>query len=186
MALECLLLVRNPHVLCQLSGLLAHFGIDARVAATPEDALATLHNSRFDAVMVDCVEFDEGPEVLRRVHKMPANLRAIAFAIVSAETPLQERAAISASFVLERSLSAEGVNRTLRAARALMIAERRRYFRFKVDMTVSLVQGVNGKKGGIRFSYVSVRSRQALSEWLDQRAEEDGLTPKPQQRGGRG
>ena len=41
---------------------------------------------------------------------------------------------------------------------------------------------VSGKEGGIRFSHVPIRSRKALDEWLDQRAEEDDLTPKPQQR----
>ena len=230
MGLDCLLLVRDPALLRVLSGSMGQQGIETRIAASPEDALATLGNVKFDSVMVDCVEFEEGPEILRNVRKTAPNRRAIVFAIVAADTPMQERASTGANFVLERPVSTEMLNRSLRAARSLMVAERRRYFRFKVDMAVSLQQGQNeirvsatnisqggmavtwdakpltlewvgqvefrvpqggatvqakgevawvnaDKQAGIRFLQTSHKGREALDQWLGEKADEDGLMP---------
>jgi CheY-like chemotaxis protein len=146
MILDCLVVVRDPTLLRVLTGSLGQAGIAAKVCASAEDAIARLRDVKFDSVMVDCVELEEGAEVLRSVRRSPPNRKSIVFAIVDEECSPQERAATGANFVLERPIHPDLLNRSLRAARSLMVQEHRRYFRYKVDIAVSLILGNNERR----------------------------------------
>ena len=139
MSLDCLVVARDSNLLRVLSASLQHAGITAEVCHDGEEAALRLERSRFDSVMVDCVELEDGPEILRSVRKVGANRSAIVFAIVDGEATMQQRAETGANFVLERPIAMDVLARSLRAARSLMVQERRRYFRFPVDISVSLV-----------------------------------------------
>jgi CheY-like chemotaxis protein len=143
MSLECLLVVRDPNLQRILTQSLAHAGIHVEPCASPERAIDRLQHSKFDAVMVDCVEVDEAPEVLRRVRQAPPNRYSLVFAIVDREATPLERAETGANFLLERPILPEMLTRVLRAARGLMEQERRRYFRYPVETVVSLADGRN-------------------------------------------
>ncbi len=147
MSLDCLLVVRDPNLQRILVASLGQAGIQAEPCPTADRALARLQQSKFDSVMVDCVELDEGPEILRRVRQAPANRTSIVFAIVDVEATPQERADTGANFVLERPIAPEMLTRCVRAARSLMEQERRRYFRYPMEAPVSLVEGRNEVRG---------------------------------------
>ncbi|HZQ90234.1 MAG TPA: PilZ domain-containing protein [Terriglobales bacterium] len=149
MTLECLLVVRNPTLLRVLTDHLESAGIHPNVCAAADDALARLQATKFDAVMVDCVEVEDGAEVLRTVRASAPNRRAIVFAIVDGESTPRERAEMGANFVLERPISPDLLGRSLRAARNLMLQERRRYFRLPVSFGVSLLSGNNEIRGTV-------------------------------------
>lgn len=141
MRLTCLLVVRGSNLLNVLKAALAQARIEVKVSATADDALARLHAVKFDAIMVDCVEFEQGFEVLQGIRRTPPNRRSVVFAIVDEETSLHQRAQTGASFVLERPIHPDILTRSIRAAQSLMVAEHRRYFRFRAPMKGSLSRG---------------------------------------------
>ncbi len=160
MRVECLLVARDPNLLRMLTSSLTQLGIDANVCPDAEEAADWLHRSKFDSVMVDCVEFDlEGPRLLQKIRRAAPNSRSVIVAIVDNETTPVQRGALGAHFVLERPLQPDMLSRSLRAARSLMIQENRRYFRHPVDMPAWLiksssetrVQLTNVSMGGLAF-----------------------------------
>jgi hypothetical protein len=62
----------------------------------------------------------------------------VAFALLNGITSLETAFALGANFVLDKPLCPELSARSVRAARGLILRERRRYFRYPVDLTVSL------------------------------------------------
>jgi DNA-binding response OmpR family regulator len=149
MTLECLLVVRNPTLLRVLTDYLGAAGIHPSVCAAADDAVARLQATKFDAVMVDCVEVEDGVEVLRTVRASAPNRRAIVFAIVDGDSTPRERAEMGANFVLERPISPDLLSRSLRAARNLMLQERRRYFRVPASFNMALISGHNEVRGNV-------------------------------------
>ena len=141
MRLTCLVVVRSSNLLNVLKGALIQARIEAKVCATADDALAHLHAHKFDAVIVDCVEFEQGFEVLHSIRKTPPNRRSVVFAIVDEETSHHDRAQTGASFVLERPIHPDILARSIRAAQSLMVAEHRRYFRYRAPMKGSIKRG---------------------------------------------
>jgi hypothetical protein len=104
---------------------------------TPAACLQALGKRKFDAIVVDC-DHGSGKDVLKQVRETPAHKRAITFAIIGNGTSVQDAFAMGANFVLDKPMSAERATRTVRAAQGLMIRERRRYFRHRVKVAVSL------------------------------------------------
>jgi CheY-like chemotaxis protein len=138
MAMECLVAVRDPRLQRVIAGLLSGLGMQSRIANDAQQALAAVRERRLDAVIVDCGEIAEGGEIIRATRTSPANMRAIAFAIVPKEASAVARTETQAHFVLQHPLSVDFMTRSLRAARSLMLQEQRRYFRCPVDLPVVL------------------------------------------------
>ena len=138
MAVECLLAVRDPKLQRVLSGLLAGLGMQHHVVGDSEHALSSMQERRLDAVIVDCCGIPGGPDIIRQMRKLPANSRTIAFAILPSDATAEVRSATGAHFVLQHPLSIDLMTRSLRAARDLMLQERRRYFRCAVELSVTI------------------------------------------------
>ncbi|MCI0350656.1 MAG: response regulator [Acidobacteriales bacterium] len=107
-------------------------------ATALQPALEALGKRKFDAVIIDCDDLSGGKDVLKQVRETPSNKRAITFAIISNGTTVQDAFALGANFVLDKPLSPERAARSFRAAHGLMMRERRRYFRHKVKVAVSI------------------------------------------------
>ncbi|HKD90395.1 MAG TPA: PilZ domain-containing protein [Terriglobales bacterium] len=146
MALECLVVVREPKLQKAFRGLLTGIGVQARVATDVEQAMQTMRDARLDAVIVDCCDFAEGPQLIRTMRHMPANTNAVAFAVMPQNSTSQACSETEAHFVLQQPLSIDVLTRTFRAARNLMLQEQRRFFRYPVQTPVTL----SGNGGEIR------------------------------------
>jgi CheY-like chemotaxis protein len=140
MALQCLVVVREPKLQRALSGLLGGMGVHTRVVPDAAQATKVIGESRMDAVIVDC-EVPEGPQLIRNMRKQPANAHSITFAILPQSAAGNARTESEAHFVLQQPLSIDLITRSLRAARNLMLQEQRRYFRYPVELAVSLFSG---------------------------------------------
>ena len=138
MALECLVVVREPKLQKAFRGLLIGIGVQARVAVEVEQAMQTMRDARLDAVIVDCCDFPEGPELIRTMRRMPTNTNAVAFAVMPQNSTSQACSQTEAHFVLQQPLSIDLLTRTFRAARNLMLQEQRRFFRYPVQTPVTL------------------------------------------------
>ncbi len=159
--LECLLVARDPNLLRVLTSSLGQLGVEASVCPDTEEAREWLQRTKFDSVVVDCVEFEgTGMRLLQEVRHAAPNAKAIVVAIVDEEVSRQARGELGAHFVLERPIQPDLLARSLRAAQSLMLQERRRYFRHKVDLTASLIREnqevrvtmTNLSAGGMSFS----------------------------------
>lgn len=141
MALESLLLCRDPATLRLLRRALDDVGIGVEVCSNADAAIERLARQKFDAVIVDCDDLDGAPKVLKNLQKASSNRRAIALAIINGLTSMRAAFDLGAHFVLDKPISLERASRSMRAALGFMIAEQRRYFRHPVNTVVYLTFG---------------------------------------------
>ena len=143
MPLQALLFLQDPEALRITRHVFDSANILCQVGTGPEQAIELLNKRRFDALVVDCDDLKGGKEVLSQLRNSPSSKRAMAFAIISGGTTVREAFDIGANFVLDKPLTADRFNRTLRAAQGLMKREQRRYFRnvLESEATLSLADG---------------------------------------------
>ncbi len=117
--------------------LLEEVSIAMEVSADVSEACDLVDARKFDAVLVDCDDM-LAVEVLLRLRRAPSSRRALAFALLNGVTNQEAAFAMGANFVLNKPLNTAETARSLRAARGLILQERRRYHRHPVDLSASL------------------------------------------------
>lgn len=143
MNLKSLLLSSDEKIVRVLRRTLGDLDISVEHCTSSDVALRHLTRERFEAIIVDCA----GPgaaAVLRSARNAPCNKRAVAVAILDAETGLRSAFEIGAHFVLYKPVSAERSKSSFRAARALMKKERRRNSRIPVRIPLEMSNGQSG------------------------------------------
>jgi DNA-binding NarL/FixJ family response regulator len=93
---------------------------------------------KFDAVIVDCDDLQNGVDLLKALRRTQSNSRSVAFAVVNGKTTTQEAFTCGANFVLQKPLTPLHASRCFNAALNFMVRERRRYFRHVVDMQLHI------------------------------------------------
>lgn len=143
MPLQALVFLQDPEALRITRQVFDSSNILCQVGTSPQQAIELLNKRRFDAIVVDCDDLEGGKQVLQQLRSSPSSKRAMAFAIINGGTTVREAFDIGANFVLDKPLTADRFNRTLRAAQGLMKREQRRYFRnvIETEATVSLPDG---------------------------------------------
>jgi len=129
MALQALLLSRDRDVQRTLRRVLDAANIDVELSVSPEHARNALNRKKYDALLVDCDDTEQGADVLRAVRKGKSNKSCISFALVNGRTTVQQAFEFGANFVLDKPISPERAARSVRAAQGLIMRERRRYHR---------------------------------------------------------
>jgi DNA-binding NarL/FixJ family response regulator len=93
---------------------------------------------KFDAVIVDCDDLQNGVDLLKALRRTQSNSRSVAFAVVNGKTTTQEAFTCGANFVMQKPLTPLHASRCFNAALNFMVRERRRYFRHSVDMQLHI------------------------------------------------
>ena len=93
---------------------------------------------KFDAVIIDCDDLQNGFDLLRTLRQTHSNAKSVAFAVVNGKTTTQQAFQSGANFVLQKPLSPVHATRCFNAALNFMVRERRRYFRHPVDMPLRI------------------------------------------------
>src|SRR5579871_44715 len=132
MALQALLLSRDPDVHKTIRKVLDSINIDLQISTTSEDARSILRRRKYDAFLVDCDDIQDAPIILRELRKGKSNKSCIAFAVINGQTTVQQAFEMGANFVLDKPISVDRVARSVRAAQGLIMRERRRYHRHLV------------------------------------------------------
>jgi len=148
MSLQALVFCADEKVVRVLRRVLSELEIGLEVCADAESAIHKLTRRRFEAVIVDCTDQRTASRVLRSARSAPVNKRAVAVAIVAAQTTLGGARDLGAHFVLYQPLSPERAKTSFRAVRALMKRERRRNARISVETPVTIQ--VNDGAGQMR------------------------------------
>jgi CheY-like chemotaxis protein len=138
MALESLLLSRDPQVIRVLQPTLEKLAIDVEICQGAGSGTEIIFSEKFDAVIVDCDDLQGGVQVLQELRKSPSNRSSIAFAILNGVTTTHKAFELGATFVLQKPVTPLNAMRCLSAGLGLMIRERRRYFRCPAELPVVL------------------------------------------------
>jgi CheY-like chemotaxis protein len=141
MELESLLLSRDPQVIRVLRPTLEKLSIDVEVCRGARSGNEILSSEKFDAVIVDCDDLQGGLEVLEGLRKGRSNKNSVAFAILNGNTTTQKAFQLGANFVLQKPISPLNAMRCFSAAVGFMARERRRYFRHRVEIPITIVFG---------------------------------------------
>jgi c-di-GMP-binding flagellar brake protein YcgR len=136
MPLESLLLSRDTDVINILQQTLAKLSIDVEVCRGARSGTEILFAEKFDAVIVDCDDLQDGITILQDLRKSPSNRSSIAIAILNGTTTTHQAFEQGATFVMQKPVSGLNAMRCLSAGLGLMLRERRRYFRCPIKSEV--------------------------------------------------
>ncbi|WP_228370711.1 PilZ domain-containing protein [Candidatus Korobacter versatilis] len=119
-----------------LRPLLPELGIATDQCAFPDAALRLLNSRKYEAIIVDD-EILGGVEFMSSLRGLPMTRNAIIFAVIR-YVGVKEAFQSGANFALEKPLTAERAQRSFHAALGLIMRERRRFFRYTVNVPASL------------------------------------------------
>jgi CheY-like chemotaxis protein len=137
MALDALLLSRDPEVLRILPRIMRELGADLKLVSTINDAADMLWRRKFDAFIIDCDDLPGAPQLLQMLRKGSSNRSTVVFAVVRQST-VRQAFEFGANFVVDKPLSQDRAQRSFRAAVGLMMRERRRYFRHELELSIKI------------------------------------------------
>jgi hypothetical protein len=103
-------------------------------------AMGRLCHVKFEGVMVD-LDFEGGIEFLGRVRTLTSNRSAVSFAILGQRLIHADAFQGGVDVVIERPLCTDAIHRVLKASYPLMVREKRRYFRFPLQVEVAVARG---------------------------------------------
>ena len=139
MALQALLLSRDPEVHRTIRRVLDAANIDLDLSNNADQARHILTRRKYDALLVDCDDMVNGPVVLRELRQGKSNKSCIAFALINHVTTIQQAFEMGANFVLDKPLAMDRTTRSVRAAHGLIMRERRRYHRHLLNATGTII-----------------------------------------------
>ena len=172
MPLESLVVSRDPQVLSILQQAMEKFAIKVEVCEGASSGAEILSSEKFDAIVVDCDDLQGGLGMLEGLRAGQTNKTTIKFAILNGVTTTQQAFDLGANFVMQKPVSALNSMRCFTAALNLMERERRRYFRFPLEMPVLLIFGEgqefkvntsNLSEGGMAITYRGKLPQSGLS-----------------------
>jgi CheY-like chemotaxis protein len=168
MALDSLLLSRDPQVIRVLRPTLEKLSIDVEVCRGARSGNEILTSEKFDAVIVDCDDLQGGLEVLSGLRKGTSNRNSVTFAILNGTTTTSQAFELGANFVLQKPISPLNASRCFGAALGFMERERRRYFRHPIEIPVTIGFGqgeeIKGKTSNISEGGMAVCFRGKLPQ----------------------
>ncbi|MGD0824708.1 MAG: response regulator [Terriglobales bacterium] len=138
MNLDSLLISRDASLLGVLRPALEKISVSVQVCAQAEPSSELLMKHKFDAVIIDCDDLQNGFSLLQSLRYTQSNAKSVSFAVVNGKTTTQEAFQSGANFVLQKPLTPLHAARCLNAALNFMVRERRRYFRHPVDMPLRI------------------------------------------------
>jgi DNA-binding response OmpR family regulator len=138
MNLDCLLISRDADLLEVLRPALEKISVNLQVCEEVQPGNELLAKRKFDAVIIDCDDMQNGFDLLRSLRQTQSNAKSVSFAVVNGKTTTQQAFKSGANFVLQKPLTPLHAARCFNAALNFMVRERRRYFRHPVDMPLRI------------------------------------------------
>jgi DNA-binding response OmpR family regulator len=138
MNLDSLLISQDATLLAVLRPALEKISVNLEVCEELRTGNDLIAKRKFDAVIIDCDDLQNGVDLLKALRHTQSNTRSVAFAVVNGKTTTQEAFTCGANFVLQKPLTLLHASRCFNAALNFMVRERRRYFRHPVDMPLRI------------------------------------------------
>jgi CheY-like chemotaxis protein len=138
MNLESLLISPDADLLDVLRPALEKISVNMEVCAGAKAGRDMLAKRKFDAIIIDCDDMDNGFDLLQALRATQSNAKSVAFAVVNGMTTTQQAFGSGANFVMQKPLTALHAARCFNAALNFMVRERRRYYRHPVEMPLRI------------------------------------------------
>lgn len=148
----------------RLSGILREFAIHAEPNSDPKRAETQLSTQGFDMVLLDC-DLENAQQVVKSIRANPENQNTFVFALASGFLKQSEMSRAGANLVLRKPINWQLAKRSLKAAQAMIIRERRIEIREKAKTLVQLsfvVQKLETLLIDLSETGMAVQSRHAL------------------------
>jgi DNA-binding NarL/FixJ family response regulator len=139
MNLESLLISQDAALLGVLRPTLEKISVDIHVCPDAHTRSDLLRKRKFDAVIIDCDDLQNGVDLLKSLRQTQSNAKSVAFAVVNGKTTTQEAFQFGANFVLQKPLTPLHAARCFNAALNFMVRERCRYFRHPVEIPLRVI-----------------------------------------------
>jgi len=137
---RALLVSRDIQAIESLCHCAQEIGTQVEICADSMSATRKLCHAKFEAVILDLAVGPSAVELISKVQGMTSHKKAVVFAICEGEEQRKAAFQNGATLILEKS-SPRAMLRTFRAAYPMMLAERRRYFRYPIEIAVFVRRG---------------------------------------------
>jgi len=173
MNLDSLLISRDASLLGVLRPALEKISVAVQICAETQPGSELLAKHKFDAVIIDCDDMQNGFHLLQSLRHTQSNAKSVSFAVVNGKTTTQQAFQSGANFVLQKPLTPLHASRCLNAALNFMVREQRRYFRHPVDipLRISLPQNqemtataTNVSEGGMAIRVLGKLAKDAQAQ----------------------
>ncbi len=142
--IKALLVTVEPLMATVFADLFTEIGIGVQSSANTDSAVKELQLAKYEALVLDFDTIPETLSILRGVHESPSSKNALVFAVATSAAGRQQALEQGVDFIFERPLARPRIKQVLSTACELMVRERRRYFRFAVELPVRIIQGSSG------------------------------------------
>ena len=113
---------------------------------TAHEARECLNRRKIDGVFVD-MEVPGALGLIESTRKGTSNSKAVIFACGGSTKESTQILSAGANFLLRKPLNEEGVALHIKISKDLLVHEQRRYFRYPVNLAVTLKEGVGEQQG---------------------------------------
>jgi CheY-like chemotaxis protein len=128
-----------------LGHFLEQMAIHFEVCSDIGSATRKLCHGKYEAMVVDFKDPGEALELIKEARGMTSHKGAVVLAILNSSNEMPDAFRAGANFALVRPLLAAILKRTLSAAYPLMVRERRRYYRYPVQIPVRVSSGARAE-----------------------------------------
>src|SRR3954466_3503162 len=139
MPTQGLMLCRDQRVSAVFRSVFDSEGITLRCLSLVGEGMDLLAKNKYDAVIVDCDDLQDGCDLLSSLRNCRSNKSSIAFAITGGNTKVKSAYDAGATFVLEKPITPLSVSKAMRAATGLILRERHRYFRYPINVSLCMM-----------------------------------------------
>lgn len=154
---EALILTGNVELSQAIRAAVERFGIATGAGVKGGDVLEELQRNKFDLVVVDCLNVEQGCAALREIRLSPTHRSAVSIAIVGEHGSREQVSEAGADFIVSHANYPVEIATTLRSAYGLILRERGRYSRFPLVAEVHVQCGefstdawiLNVSQGGV-------------------------------------
>jgi DNA-binding response OmpR family regulator len=151
-ALEFLLISDNHHTLAAVADGLEQVGIRLNFATTSDAGREYVGRRKLDGIIVD-LDVPGAHDLILFVRQGGSNRGTTVFACLPRETTSPVTVVPGANVILPQPLTPERVVSLVSACRTAILMERRRFFRYRVDVPVHLT--VNGQEQRVMMTTLS-------------------------------
>src|SRR5438270_1892011 len=135
MPTQGLMLCRDQTASAVFRSVFGSEGITLRCLSLAGEGMSLLARNKYDAVIVDCDDLQDGYDLLSSLRNCRSNRSSIAFAISSGKSGVKTAYDAGATFVLEKPITSVGLSKAVRAASGLILRERDRYRRHPIHVS---------------------------------------------------
>jgi len=147
--LRALVVTLDPNLAKAFGDVSRDLGIEARPAIAASNVVNELGREKYDAVLLDFDTVDGCNPILSALRRSASNRGAVVFAVATAGEHKKQAVGEGFSVLLQRPVAPGEIRRAMTAAHAIMVRERRQYFRCQAELEVFIsrsdLTGIIGK-----------------------------------------